>query len=229
MAVAENSSAQAETDRAAVEDNDSSETGVRRLVVGLGNPGVQYARTRHNYGFFVIDVLTQRLGLKATDLCSSDFYQGSTAQAVDLAKPQTFMNRSGLAVRCLAQRFGYEPANVLVIYDDVSLPLGRQRLRPKGSPGGHRGLESVIENLRTDRVPRLRLGIAEEAEEAENGMQLDTTPADRLVEFVLEPFTKSEESRVSACVEWAADACEAWLRYGIDHTMNRFNGSLPSS
>lgn len=195
-----------------------------RLIVGLGNPGRKYRRTRHNYGFFVVDELARRVRLEPVDLCSADYFStdgAPSSRSIHLAKPQTFMNRSGLATRCLAQRFGYAPENVLVVYDDVNLPLGKQRMRPGGSAGGHRGLESVIENLRTDQVPRLRLGIASAVVAGE------LNPLPDLAQFVLEPFEEHEVEQVSACVLWAADACEAWLRYGIDRTMSQFNGSLP--
>lgn len=209
-----------------------------RLVVGLGNPGDKYQDTRHNYGFFVIDELQRRFDLRASELCAADFFapakdgENTTDgdRRVHLAKPMTFMNRSGLAVRCLAQRFGYAPEDVLVVYDDISLPLGKQRMRPRGSAGGHRGLESVIENLRTDQIPRLRLGIARAEHDADQEPQVAPVGAEQqrdLVEFVLEPFEQAEKEQVSACVRWAADACDAWLRYGIAHTMNQFNGSLP--
>ncbi len=134
----------------------------------------------------------------------------------DLAKPMTYMNRSGFAARCLSQRFGYVPADVLVVYDEIALPLGSQRLRAGGSPAGHRGLESVLENLQTDQVPRLRLGIA----------ALESVGAD-LADYVLAPFDADQQQVAAASVDWAADACESWLRYGIDRTMNQFNGTLP--
>jgi PTH1 family peptidyl-tRNA hydrolase len=117
-------------------------------------------------------------------------------------------------VRCLAERHGLEPGDVLVVYDEVALPLGRLRVRPGGSPGGHRGMESVVENLRTDRVPRLRLGCG-----AEEG----PPPADDLVEYVLSPFRPEEREAAGEMVERAADACRAWLGEGIEAAMNRYN------
>lgn len=129
-----------------------------------------------------------------------------------LAEPQTYMNRSGYAARCLVERYGVEPRDLLVIYDEASLPLGRLRLRPSGSPGGHRGMESVIGELRSDELPRLRLGIA------------PPQPPEDLVEFVLAPFGDGEQETVAEMVQRAADACEAWLEEGIEAAMNRFNG-----
>lgn len=182
----------------------------RRLVVGLGNPGAEYEGTRHNLGFRVVEELAARRGAHFEEsLCNSRF---ARCDDVDLALPQTFMNRSGFAVRCLNEHHDYVPSSVLVVYDEVALPLGRLRLRGKGSPGGHRGMESVIESLRTEEVPRLRVGVAPEDGEIQD-----------LVRFVLEDFTSQEEELVEAVVEKAADACDSWLKDGVTATMNRFN------
>jgi PTH1 family peptidyl-tRNA hydrolase len=125
------------------------------------------------------------------------------------------MNRSGWAARCLVEAHGLDPADVLVVYDEVVLPLGKLRLRKSGSPAGHRGLESVIENLRTDQVPRLRLGVSPE----------DGPPrGEDLVEFVLGPFPADQREAVDAMIRRAADACEAWVKDGADLAMSRFNG-----
>lgn len=132
-----------------------------------------------------------------------------------LCRPQTFMNRSGWALRCLAERHGLEPAAVLVVYDDVALPLGKLRARARGGPGGHRGMESVIENLRTEEIPRLRLGVG--AAESDAGL-----PAD-LSEFVLAPFAETDSERVDDLVERAASAAGLWAELGIEVVMNRFN------
>lgn len=132
-----------------------------------------------------------------------------------LALPQTYMNRSGYAARCLAERHGFEPPDVLVVYDEIYLPLGRLRLRRAGSPGGHRGMESVVENLRSDEVPRLRLGIAQEGGAPPGG--------EDLADFVLSPFVPDEHPAVDAMIARAADACEAWLAQGIEAAMNEFN------
>jgi peptidyl-tRNA hydrolase, PTH1 family len=136
--------------------------------------------------------------------------------SVLLAKPQTFMNRSGFAARCLVELHGLAAEDLLVVYDEVNLPFGRLRLRRSGSPAGHRGIESILENLRTDQVARLRLGIAPPG---------DPAPAGDLVDFVLSPFTPAEEEALAPVVERAADACEAWLREGIEAAMSRFNGA----
>jgi PTH1 family peptidyl-tRNA hydrolase len=125
------------------------------------------------------------------------------------------MNRSGHAARCLLEVHQLEPAAVLVVYDEINLPLGKLRLRKSGSPAGHRGIESVIESLRTDQVPRLRLGVAPEG---------GPPAGEDWAGFVLAPFAKEEEDAVAAMIVRAADACEAWLREGAEAAMNRFNG-----
>ena len=132
-----------------------------------------------------------------------------------LALPQTYMNRSGYAARCLAERHGFAPEDVLVVYDEIHLPLGRLRLRRSGSPGGHRGMESVVENLRSDDVPRLRLGVARDDGAPPGG--------DELADFVLSPFAPEERPAVDAMIAHAADACLAWLSHGIEAAMNAFN------
>ncbi len=139
----------------------------------------------------------------------------SGALDVLLVQPQTYMNRSGFAARCLVELHAVAPESVLVVYDEVNLPFGRLRLRRSGSPAGHRGIESILENLRTDQVPRLRLGIA-----ADGG----PVAAEALVGFVLSPFSAAEEEALAPVVERAADACETWVREGIDAAMGRFNG-----
>jgi PTH1 family peptidyl-tRNA hydrolase len=143
--------------------------------------------------------------------------EGAGEIAVLVAQPMTYMNRSGFAARCLMESHGFAAERILVVYDDVNLPLGRLRLRRAGSPAGHRGMESIVENLRTDQIARLRLGIA----------RSDGPPAggDELVDFVLAPFEAAEEEALGPLVERAADACEVWLRQGIEAAMNRFNAS----
>lgn len=186
---------------------------MERLILGLGNPGERYRDTRHNVGFLVVEELARRWDVRLDRReCNSFVGEGPSAL---LAQPQTYMNRSGWAARCLLESHGLDPAGVLVVYDEVALPLGKLRLRKSGSPGGHRGLESVIENLRTDQVPRLRLGIFPE----------DGPPrGEDLVEFVLGPFPPDQREAVDAMVARAADACEVWLREGAEAAMAKFNG-----
>ncbi len=186
-----------------------------RVVVGLGNPGDEYRDTRHNLGFRVVEALARRLGLPLREIECSSLVGRTAGGDVVLVMPRTYMNRSGYALRCLTERHGYAPERTLVVYDEVNLPLGKLRLRPGGSPGGHRGLESVVENLRTARVPRLRLGCAGEP---------GPPPGEELVDYVLSPFAADEEEAAAQMVERAADACEAWIADGIETAMNRFNG-----
>lgn len=188
---------------------------VRRwIVLGLGNPGERYAATRHNVGRRVVEELARRRGIRlAAGECNS--LVGGDHELL-LAAPETFMNRSGFAARCFGERHDVAAEDFLIVYDEVHLPLGRLRLRRGGSPAGHRGMESVIENLGTDAVPRLRLGVSPE----------DGPPAagDELVAFVLSPFEAGDVATVEEMIRRAADACEAWAREGIDAAMQRFNG-----
>jgi PTH1 family peptidyl-tRNA hydrolase len=190
---------------------------VAHLILGLGNPGPEYADTRHNVGFRVVEELARRRGLPLDHLeCNARLARASSdGGELLLAQPQTYMNRSGFAARCLLESHQLDPAAVLVVYDEINLPLGKLRLRKSGSPAGHRGIESVIENLRTDQVPRLRLGVAPEA---------GPPAGEDWAEFVLGPFTAEEQEAVAAMILRAADACEAWLREGAEVAMNRFNG-----
>ena len=182
----------------------------RRLILGLGNPGERYRDTRHNVGFEVLEELARRRSLSLGRLeCNTLLAE---AAGVTLGIPQTYMNRSGYAARCLVERHGFEPSDILVVFDEVNLPLSTLRLRSHGSPGGHRGMESILQSLNTDRVPRLRLGIGPEEGDTRD-----------LVKFVLEPFDASERQPVREMVERAADACESWLAHGAERTMNRFN------
>jgi len=198
-----------------------------RLILGLGNPGEEYRDTRHNVGFRVVEELARRWEIPVDRLeCNSlvgrlAAGEGSaspvgSADSADilLVKPQTYMNRSGYAARCFVESHGIEPSAVLVVYDEINLPLGKLRLRRAGSPAGHRGLESVIENLRTAEVPRLRLGVAREEKVA----------GEDLAGFVLAPFAPDEREAVEEMIRRAADACEAWVREGVDAAMGRFNG-----
>jgi PTH1 family peptidyl-tRNA hydrolase len=182
------------------------------LVVGLGNPGEEYRETRHNLGFRVLDALAERLGGDRGRLeCNAMVRETSEAA---LAQPLTYMNRSGYAVRCLAERRGVAPAAVLVVYDDVHLPLGRLRFRPKGSAGGHRGMASVLHNLRSEEIARLRLGV---------GPEDDVLPGEGLADYVLAPFTTEERQQADELVGRAAEACLCWLRRGPEAVMREFN------
>jgi PTH1 family peptidyl-tRNA hydrolase len=192
------------------------EVGAARLVAGLGNPGDRYRLTRHNLGFRVVERLAARLGAgPERNLCGAFV---SEAGATLLARPQNYMNRSGWAVRCLCDRYQLAPESCLVVYDEIALPLGRLRLRPAGSPGGHRGMESIVAALETEQVPRLRLGI---------GPRDGATPPGDLSAFVLAPFDDGEIEAVAALVELAADAVACWCAEGAETAMARFNAPPP--
>jgi peptidyl-tRNA hydrolase, PTH1 family len=188
------------------------------LILGLGNPGEEYRDTRHNVGFRVIEELARRLAVPVDRLeCNALAGRCRLGEGeVMLAKPQTYMNRSGYAARCLTERHELEPSSILVVYDEVDLPLGKIRLRRSGSPAGHRGLESVIENLRTVEVPRLRLGVSPTEGRPMGG--------EDLVSFVLSPFAAEEAEAADEMVRRAADACETWVREGDEAAMRRHNG-----
>lgn len=188
------------------------ETDRQHLIVGLGNPGDRYRDTRHNLGYRVVVELADRLAV-AIDRLECNALIAATSELI-LAAPQTYMNRSGFAVRCLIERRHVPPENTLIVYDDVHLELGRMRLRSSGGPGGHRGMESVIQSLQTEAIPRLRLGIACAGS---NAVEVD------MVEFVLSPFEPAEHEAVGELVMRAADACESWLSGGAEAAMNRFN------
>ncbi len=192
-----------------------------RLILGLGNPGEEYRDTRHNVGFRVVEELARRWRasldrLECNALTAHAAQAGELADEVLLAQPQTYMNRSGHAAHCFAERYELDPANVLVVYDELNLPLGKLRLRRAGSPAGHRGLESILESLRTAEVPRLRLGVAPLG---------DVRPAgEGLADFVLASFAAEEKEETEAMIRRAADAVEVWLKEGAEAAMTRFNG-----
>lgn len=186
--------------------------GAIRLVAGLGNPGREYENTRHNIGFLVLDRLAGRLGLGA--FAFSNNWQALWARGADgclFVKPQTFMNLSGRAVAGVARYYKIPPAEILVVFDDLALPLGRLRLRPQGSAGGHNGLQSVLEFFDTAEVPRLRIGIG--AAGGGRGM----------VGHVLGKFRPDEQPAVAEAVERACEAIECARAEGLEAAMNRFN------
>jgi len=190
-----------------------------KLIVGLGNPGPRYARTRHNVGFRVLEAVAERAGAAlAGQRFGGRYGEGTLAgERVALLAPETFMNRSGDAVaEALGALPGLDPAReLLVVLDDADLPLGRLRLRARGSSGGHNGLADVLERLGSEQVPRLRFGIGRSAE-----------PRDT-VDWVLEPFTPGEEALLAQALPRAADAALCFVRDGVAAAMNRFNGPWP--
>ncbi len=186
------------------------------LILGLGNPGERYRETRHNLGFKVLDLVASELGAGPRRVeCNSVVVATDSDPRLFLAWPQTYMNRSGYAARCLVTRLEVDEPNVLVVYDDVSLPTGRLRMRRKGGPGGHRGMESIIRNLRGENVPRLRLGVGPD--------DPDVREREDLSDYVLAPFEADEAEVVEAMTARAAEACMCWWREGVEIAMNRYN------
>lgn len=186
-----------------------------KLIVGLGNPGKQYERTRHNIGHAVLDELARRAAVEFRKpwLAKAETVQAELAdQPVLLAKPVTYMNLSGTAVAPLARKRGLDAAAVVVVSDDMELPLGRLRIRARGGAGGHNGLKSVIEQLGSDEFARVRVGIGRAAGEG------DATS------HVLGRFSAEERRALEPVVAAAADAVECILREGAEAAMNKFNG-----
>ncbi|HEV2914629.1 MAG TPA: aminoacyl-tRNA hydrolase [Pyrinomonadaceae bacterium] len=187
-----------------------------RLVVGLGNPGAQYAWTRHNLGFMLVDWLAREAGaaVKRTECRSLVGRALIEGERVELVKPQTYMNLSGEAVACLLRKHELRdtgPGSLIVISDDLALPFGTIRLRARGSAGGHNGLKSIIAALRTDEFIRLRIGIQPEH------------PVSDTRRFVLDEFPQSARADVEKILERSADALRAVLRDGIDKAMAQYN------
>lgn len=183
------------------------------LIVGLGNPGPEYAETRHNLGFMLVDVLAKRMQTTVKrEECRAVIGRGEIDnQTVELAKPQTYMNLSGEAVKCLLMKDERSAGRLIVISDDLAIPFGTMRVRPCGSHGGHNGLRSIIDCLGTQEFKRLRIGIMPEH------------PLADAKKFVLDQFAKSDSGTVEKVLEAAADAVETVVRSGIDAAMQRFN------
>lgn len=184
------------------------------LIAGLGNPGAEYSATRHNMGFMALDRLTARLPkqFEAVHGCSSHYLRGTYAgRTLLLQKPETYMNLSGDAVSALMRREGILPEEIVVVYDDMDLPLGRIRIRKNGSSGGHNGIKSIIERLGTESFPRMRIGIGH----GKNGRGG--------ADFVLSAFTVEEQKICEKVLDAAADALILLLRRGCSAAMNVYN------
>ena len=188
--------------------------GVEWLVVCLGNPGDKYENTRHNVGFMVADELAERKNIPVQRLkfkALTNTARLGGAQAL-LMKPVTYMNLSGEAVRQAADFYKVPPEHVLVVSDDVSLPVGRLRIRRGGSAGGHNRLKRIIQPLGTDQFPRLKVGVGEKPH-----------PDYDLADWVLGKFTGEDKKAIDAAVKRAADAVECYIQDGPDKAMSRFN------
>ncbi|MCE5229072.1 aminoacyl-tRNA hydrolase [bacterium] len=189
-----------------------------KLIVGLGNPGRRYAATAHNMGFEVVDRLARRWGMafRMNERYEAEIADGQLARvAAMLVKPQTFMNLSGKAVAAIARQRELGSDDLLVITDDVNLPIGRLRIRAGGRAGGHNGLKSIIACLGSDTFARLRVGI-------HPGEEIDD-----LVQYVLAKLPPEERRRLDTMLDLAADAVEHWVANGTVSTADRYNGMKP--
>ena len=178
--------------------------------IGLGNPGEKYARTKHNAGFWILDEMASRYKISFKP-GKGDYVIASKSDKLLLFKPITGMNNSGKAVRDISDSWNLMAKEIFIILDDVDLPLGSLRIKPKGGDGSHRGLESVIYSLQTNEFPRLRFGI---------GTDEEMRPAE---EYVLKPFRSDDQRTASGAVKRAVDALDSVLFNGIEKTMNRVN------
>ncbi len=184
----------------------------KRLIVGLGNPGTEYSKTRHNVGFEVIDLLSEKLKIKFKTKGEAVIGWGSwKGWPLGLLKPLTYMNRSGLAVEKIVRSNKLGAKDIIVVLDDINLPVGKTRIRAGGGHGGHNGLEDIIDWLDDDSFPRLRIGIGSDFE---RGGQSN---------YVLSPFEDDERQAIDEAVSKAADAVLFFVSGGIETVMNQFN------
>ena len=186
------------------------------LLIGLGNPGREYADTRHNFGFMLIDRLAVRLNARGMKVQSKAIVTNASYEErkLILAKPQTYMNLSGQSVQGLVHFYKLPMNNVMILSDDLDIPFGTIRIRASGGPGGQRGLSSILERLGTKEVPRLRLGIGR--------------PPGRMdaSNYVLQNFSRSDMQAISEILDRAADAVLAFVSHGLNKAMNEFNGDV---
>jgi len=184
-----------------------------KAVVGLGNPGARYRRTRHNVGFMLLDELSSRHGIKFK--AGKGEYMIGISEKFDTAfvKPLTFMNNSGIAVKDIVKRYDVDMEDLMVIYDDLDLELGRFKIKKSGSGGTHNGMKSIIYHLESDGFPRLKFGI-DVPGRRENGNGVD---------FVLSNFNRSEKEQVAEIMPEAADSVDCFLAAGLEKAMNTFN------
>lgn len=186
-----------------------------KLIVGLGNPGQAYATHRHNIGFRCVEQFAAKHGLTWKERAARSLLASGAVAGVPvvLAKPQTFMNNSGEAVAPLVKRFSISLPDLLVVYDDMDLPFGTIRIRERGSAGGHKGLGSIIERLRSEEVPRLRVGIGRPA----------WADPEQVIEYVLSPFDATERAELPPVLDLAVEAIDSIVTEGITTAMNRYN------
>ncbi len=189
------------------------------MVVGLGNPGPEYEFTHHNLGFMVVDRLAARNNIRVSRYeCRADVGQGTIgAEAVLLAKPQTFMNLSGQAVNGLAEKYELAAGRIVVVYDELDLPWGGLRIRPKGSAAGHNGMKDIIRCLGTDEIPRVRLGI-----------HLGHPIGDG-AKFVLAPIKGEQRKQLDELLDNACQAVESIIAWGVEKAMTAHNRRAPGT
>ena len=188
------------------------------LIVGLGNPGKEYEKTRHNCGFRAIDVLADKLGCKVDKGKFQGLYGQVTREGrkLYLLKPLTYMNLSGRSVLQLSSYFNIPPQRIIVLFDDISLPPGRLRIRGDGSAGGHNGIKSIIAELGSQEFPRVKIGVGGKAH-----------PDQDLADHVLSGFSAKEEKDLKSALDRAADAALIIIDKGVAEAANRYNGSMP--
>ncbi len=188
------------------------------LIVGLGNPGKEYERTRHNCGFQAIDILAEKLGCKIDKSKFQGLYGQTTykGKKLYLLKPLTFMNLSGRSVLQLSAYFNIPPSRIIVLFDDISLQPGRLRIRADGSAGGHNGIKSIIQELGSQEFPRVKIGVG-----AKPNAQQD------LADWVLSGFDPADRKAVDAALPHAGDAALCILEKGVYEAANRYNGFTP--
>jgi len=188
------------------------------LIVGLGNPGKEYANTKHNCGFRAIDLIAGQLGCKIDKGKFQGLYGQTTYNGTKLylLKPQTFMNLSGRSVLQMSAYYNIPPQRIIVLFDDISLEPGRLRIRSEGSAGGHNGIKSIIAELGSQEFPRVKIGVGAKPHK----------DAD-LAEWVLSGFTAQEEKALAVSLKNAADSALCIIEHGIYEAANRFNGSHP--
>lgn len=185
------------------------------MIVGLGNPGSAYEKTRHNVGFRVTDLLKKELNTKIDRLKCKALTRPVNFKGMKLllVQPQTYMNLSGAAVSALAAYYKVKPERILVIFDDISLPVGRIRIRKDGSAGGHNGIKSIIQSLGTDQFPRVKVGVGAKPH-----------PDYDLADWVLSKFSAQEEKALAPALEHAAEAALMILEQGIEKAAGKYNG-----
>ncbi len=205
-----------------------------KLIVGLGNPDSKHEKTRHNLGFMVIDSLFKNYSSPKDSFREEKKFKSqiaeldwqpkkNTGEKVFLAKPLTYMNNSGLAVKTIAVFYKISPKDIWIIHDEVDLPLGAMKIRLGGSSAGHKGVESILENLKTDKFWRFRMGIGEQKSSRFNRDKPQKSKLRKIDDFVLGGFAESERGKAREIIKKGTKAIESALEEGLEKAMNRFN------